>query len=65
MRILKLGVERELARAERGKRIHCLVAVVALDRVSAARPPQQLHLVIHCKPDPINSDHFSRQFDFY
>jgi hypothetical protein len=45
---LRLGVERELARAEFTARIHCLVFVVPLERVSLARFPKHLHIVIAC-----------------
>jgi len=42
----RLGIERELARAECGERIHCLVAVAPLDGDSLSRAPQHGHLVI-------------------
>jgi hypothetical protein len=49
MQLLKLGVERELARAECGQRIHCLVYVVALDGSSLPNSLQHFHLVIAAK----------------
>jgi hypothetical protein len=45
---LSLGIEKELARAEFRARVHCLVLVVPLERVSLARSPKHLHIVIAC-----------------
>jgi len=46
MSLLRLGVEKELERAECGERIHCLVFVVALDGDSLSHSLRHLHLVI-------------------
>ena len=57
MRVVRIGVEREIARAECGERVHCLVYVVALDGRPLARSLQHWHLVITVKSyqfKPIN-----------
>ena len=45
---LRVGIDRELARAEFSARIHCLVFVVALEHDPLARSPKHLDIVIAC-----------------
>ena len=46
--MLRVGIERELARAEWTQRVHCLVAIVPLEPVALALAPtpKHLHIVI-------------------
>jgi len=46
---ITLGIERELAQAECGKRVHCLAYVVALDGSSLPHSLRYFHLVITAK----------------
>lgn len=43
---MRLGIEREIARAEWRQRVHCLVAVVPLKPTTLAPTPKHLHIVI-------------------
>jgi hypothetical protein len=45
MNLLRLGAEKELARAKCGERIHCLVFVVSLGRVLLARSLRHLLVI--------------------
>ena len=45
---LRVGIDRELARAEFRARIHCLVFVVPLEHDPLARSLKHLHIVIAC-----------------
>lgn len=60
MRVLRLGVEKELARARCKERTHCLVSVVALDGVLLAPSLRHLHLVIAERTCQIRPIKFTR-----
>ena len=59
MPLLRIGIEKEFARAMRKERVLCLVAVVALDRGSLAPLPKHLHIVIAVRSYQIRPLDFS------